>query len=85
MVEHGLTVVQPLKVFQRLIGKRVVVKLKNGKALRGSLVMCDNCMNLVLDEAEEFDLRAGQTIVKHGRVFIRGNQVLFISFKDVAI
>lgn len=86
MVERSVQLIQPLKVFQKLIGKQVIVRLKNGKAVKGVLTTYDNCMNLVLDEAEEIDPKTDQTIVKYGRVFIRGNQILFISFpSDIII
>ncbi len=74
-----VSVMQPLKIFQKLTGKSIIVKLKNNKALRGILTSYDGCMNLVLDEAEEIDPKTDQPLVKYGRVFIRGNQVLYIS------
>ncbi len=78
-------IIQPLKIFQKLVGKSVIVRLKNNKAIRGILTAYDNCMNVVLDDAEEIDPKTSQTIVKYGRVYIRGNQVLFISTTDVVL
>ena len=45
--------IQPLKAIQKFIGKQVIIKLKTNKVLRGILVAYDNCMNIVLDEAEQ--------------------------------
>ena len=81
----AVQVIQPLKIFQKLVGKNVVVRLKNNKAIRGILTAYDNCMNIVLDDAEEVDPKTNQTIVKYGRVYIRGNQILFISTTDIVI
>ncbi len=77
--------IQPLKIFQKLLGKNVIIRLKNNKAIRGILTAYDSCMNVVLDDAEEIDPKTSQTVVKYGRVYIRGNQILFISTTDVVL
>lgn len=75
--------IQPLKAIQKLVGRQVLIKLKTNKLLKGILVAYDNCMNLVLDEAEEIDSKGEQTLVKYGRVLIRGNQVIYISSQEM--
>ena len=77
--------IQPLKAIQKFIGKQVIIKLKTNKVLRGILVAYDNCMNIVLDEAEEVDIKGDQTLVKYGRVLIRGNQIIYISSQDITL
>jgi len=82
---QAVQIIQPLKVFQKFLGKSVVIRLKNNKAIRGVLVAYDNCMNVVLDDAEEIDPKSNQAIVKYGRVYIRGNQILFVACSDVIL
>ncbi len=69
----------PMKSLQRLVGKHVIVKLKNNRIIRGVLVNYDECMNLILDEGEELDAKGENVLVKYGRVIIRGTQVLYVT------
>lgn len=73
---------QPLRALGMMVDKNVVVKLKAGRVLGGVLRFIDQCMNIVLDDAEELDARSGQVLVKYGRVLIRGNQVLYVSLRS---
>ncbi len=73
---------QPLKALDMMSGKRVVVKLKTGRVIQGVLSFIDQCMNIVLDEAEELDPKTNQVSVKYGKVLIRGNQVLYVSTQE---
>ncbi|WP_292000509.1 U6 snRNA-associated Sm-like protein LSm6 [Caldivirga sp.] len=74
--------VQPLRALGMMTNKSVVVKLKAGRVLSGTLRFIDQCMNIVLDEAEELDARTNQVIVRYGKVLIRGNQVLYVSVRN---
>ncbi|WP_291767066.1 U6 snRNA-associated Sm-like protein LSm6 [Caldivirga sp. UBA161] len=74
--------IQPLRALGMMINKNVVVKLKAGRVLSGTLRFIDQCMNIVLDEAEELDTRTNQVIVRYGKVLIRGNQVLYVSVRN---
>ena len=73
---------QPMKILQKMVGKRVVVRLKNNKVVRGVLVNYDDCMNLILDEGEEMDQRGENVVVKYGRLIIKGTQVLYITSEE---
>lgn len=73
---------QPLRVLSMMVNKNVVIKLKAGRVLGGVLKFIDQCMNIVLDDAEELDAKTNQVLVKYGKVLIRGNQVLYISLRN---
>jgi small nuclear ribonucleoprotein len=73
---------QPMKILQKMVGKRVVVRLKNNRVVRGVLVNYDDCMNLILDEGEEMDQRGESVVVKYGRLIIKGTQVLYITSEE---
>ena len=66
----------PLKLLQRAVNNKILVRLKDGHEYSGRLVETDAYMNLVLTEAEE--LEEGDAIARYGEVFIRGNNILFI-------
>ncbi|KAK2196892.1 bifunctional LSM domain superfamily/LSM domain [Babesia duncani] len=57
--------------------KRVLVKLYDGSELRGILATIDDRMNIALEDAQEYLESA--LIKTYGDVFIRGNNVLYIS------
>ena len=63
---------RPLEYLASLKGKRVVVILKNGKSLEGTLVSSDIHVNLVLENAK-IDNK------EFRKLFIRGDMVLFVS------
>ncbi|MEK6861578.1 MAG: LSm family protein [Nanoarchaeota archaeon] len=68
---------RPLDALNASRGKRVIVELKNGKQFIGRLVAFDIHINTVLDEAEERE--NNELKRKIGRVFIRGDTIVFIS------
>lgn len=71
---------KPLVVLQRAINKKVSVRLKNEAEYRGRMSNVDSYMNLILEDAEEFN---GSThLANYGKVVIRGNNVLFIRLED---
>ena len=67
----------PLKLLQRAVDNKILVRLKSGSEYIGRLIETDAYMNLVLSEAEE--LEDGVSIARFGEVFIRGNNILFIN------
>ena len=69
---------RPLDALNQAKGKRVITELKNKKQVIGNLTAFDIHLNLVLDDAEERN-ENGDISRKLGRVFIRGDMVLFIS------
>ncbi len=66
----------PLKILQRAVNNKILVRLKDGHEYTGRLIETDAYMNLVLTEAEELD--RGEAVARFGEVFIRGNNILYI-------
>ncbi|MDH5815900.1 MAG: small nuclear ribonucleoprotein (Sm) [Candidatus Nezhaarchaeota archaeon] len=71
----------PLKLLMKSINGEVVVRLKDGRSCRGILEKCDQCMNLLLNDAEEINEEEGP-IAKYGKVLIRGSNILFVKLKE---
>ncbi|MFQ5998026.1 MAG: LSM domain-containing protein [Candidatus Bathyarchaeia archaeon] len=67
---------RPLSLLNRSLNNYVIVRLKNDLEYRGRLAHCDNYMNLILNEATEFN--DGQPIAEYGNIFIRGNNIIFV-------
>ncbi len=66
-----------LKMLARSLGGTVLVKLRNGRAIRGQLKGYDQHMNLVLEGAEE--IRGENNSVKLGLIVVRGDNIVMIS------
>lgn len=80
----SLQTLTPLGLIYKVINKHVNVRLKDNTLLYGNLIGCDTNMNIILTDAEEQNDN-GETIVKYGKVFIRGNNILYVQVKDVLI
>jgi len=67
---------KPLDALNGMIGNQVLVRLKNGMDVSGTLKAFDIHINLVLDDAEytEDDVKK-----KVKTLFIRGDMILFVS------
>ena len=68
---------RPLDALNKARGKRVMIDLKNGKTITGSLNAFDIHINCVLDNAEE--RIEGEVKRKMGTVFVRGDTILTVS------
>ncbi len=71
----------PLKMLMKAVNGEVVVRLKDGRSCRGILEKCDQCMNLLLNDAEEINENEGP-IAKYGKVLIRGSNILFVRLRE---
>ncbi len=69
---------RPLDALNQAKNKRVIVELKNKRQVIGNLKAFDIHINVVLDDAEERG-DDGKILTKLGRVFIRGDMILFVS------
>ncbi|CAH6720649.1 U6 snRNA-associated Sm-like protein LSm6 [[Candida] jaroonii] len=68
----------PSVFLSEILGQQVKVKLNNGVTYLGNLNSIDGYMNIVMDSTSEHV--NGEDFVKtYGDVFIRGNNVLYIS------
>lgn len=68
---------RPFDVLNNALGKSVLVRMKGSTEFRGTLGSFDQHINLVLEEAEE--LEGGQTKIKIGTIFLRGDTIVFVS------
>lgn len=71
---------KPLELLTRLreLGIEVLVKLKDNSEYRGIVENVDASMNLILDSAAQVE-ENGNLIVKYGKVFIRGSNIMYIA------
>uniref|UniRef100_A0A8C9AL98 Sm domain-containing protein n=1 Tax=Prolemur simus TaxID=1328070 RepID=A0A8C9AL98_PROSS len=67
----------PSDFLKQIIGWPIVVKLNSGVYYPGDLACLDGCINIVLEQTEEYV--NGQLKNKYGDALIRGNNVLYIS------
>ncbi len=67
---------KPLDALGELLDQPVLVRLKNGLEIRGTLKAFDIHINVVLDNAEFGD---GDVEKKFKKLFLRGDMILFIS------
>jgi len=68
---------RPLDALNNARNKRVIVELKNHKTYIGKLTAFDIHINVVLNEAEEYE--NGELKRKLGTVFLRGDTITIIS------
>ncbi|MCR6623707.1 MAG: ribonucleoprotein [archaeon YNP-WB-062] len=67
----------------RAVNTKVTVRLKSGDEYTGILEKCDPNMNLIIVDAEE--LNNGTVIAKYGRIFIRGNNILYVKIDSTQV
>jgi small nuclear ribonucleoprotein len=68
---------KPLEMLQQHLHQRVLVEMKGGRSMRGTLDAFDQHLNLVLSQAEEV---VGEvTTAKPGITLLRGDSIVFIS------
>jgi small nuclear ribonucleoprotein len=72
-----MSVDMAVKVLDESINQVVLIKLKGGKTLRGSLLGFDQHMNLLLESSEEIPIE-GET-KSLGTIVVRGDNVVMIS------
>jgi len=76
--------IKPLRFVLKNINKYIYIRLKDNTLLYGKLAACDPNMNVVLMDAEEKNTN-GDTIIKYGKVFIRGNNIIYFQFPDLPV
>jgi len=75
--------ITPIKLLGRAVNTKITVKLKSGDEYTGILEKCDVNMNLIIVDAEE--VNNGTTIAKYGRIFIRGNNILYVKLDSTQV
>jgi small nuclear ribonucleoprotein len=66
---------KPLDALGELMGQQILVRLKNGLEIRGTLRAFDIHINLVIENAE---FRDGEVDKKFKQFFLRGDMILFV-------
>ncbi|MEM0225346.1 MAG: LSM domain-containing protein [Thermofilaceae archaeon] len=76
----------PLDLLERLKERNteVYVKLKDSSEYKGVIEDFDRSMNIILGEAMQVN-EDGTPLVKYGRIFIRGSNVVYIFTREVGI
>ncbi len=59
--------------------KIIQIRIRDNKTIRGILQEFDRLMNLTLNDAEDI---SGTKIVKLGKILLRGNNIIVISFNE---
>jgi len=67
---------RPIDALDRAKGKKILVKLKNGEEVTGTLRALDLHLNLWLDEAE---IQKNENKVRVGTVLVRGDTIVYAS------
>jgi len=71
---------RPIAFLTRNINSPVKVRLKSDVEYRGLLSQCDSYMNLIMRDATEY--HSNEPVAEYGNIFIRGNNIIFISFES---
>jgi len=66
---------RPLDVLGSSVEKTVIVKIKNGETITGTLKAFDSHINIWLDDA----IIQGEKELKLGKVLLRGDSIVYIS------
>ena len=72
-----MSVDMAVKVLDESINKNVLIKLKGGKSITGTLQGFDQHMNLLLDQSEEIPSEGDSKSL--GSIVVRGDNVVMIS------
>ena len=72
-----MSVDMAVKVLDESINKNVLIKLKGGKTITGTLQGFDQHMNLLLDQSEEIPSEGDSKSL--GAIVVRGDNVVMIS------
>lgn len=68
----------PLRLLEKSLESRVLVKLKDGSEYIGILERSDISMNLILSNAKQIG-ENNELVANYGRILIRGSNILYIS------
>ena len=67
---------KPLYMVSKYINRSIRVTLKNDLIYEGTMIDCDNYMNLVIEKAVEY--QGEDKKAQYPRILIRGNNIVYI-------
>jgi len=67
---------RPIDVLDNAKGKRVVVRLKDGREVSGVLQALDMHLNMWLDDC---DVKESESTKKMGKILVRGDSIVYAS------
>ncbi len=67
---------RPFDTLDNSLGNGVILRLKDGEEIRGTLKTFDVHMNVVLDDAEEVNENSTK---RFGTIVVRGDNIIFVS------
>ncbi len=73
---------RPLDLLNSAKGKEILVQMKNGRQLVGTLLAFDIHINVVIENAKEVE--NGEQTKSYGLTFLRGDTIIFISPSSAA-
>jgi small nuclear ribonucleoprotein len=68
-----------IQVLKENVGKRIMIKLKGDKIVKGVLEKFDQHMNLILSDATEYKKNQATTL---GNMLLKGDNIIIISPQD---
>ncbi len=78
MVSAHVRMETPLKLLEKSMESRILVKLKDGSEYIGVLERSDISMNLILSDAKQINENL-ELVANYGKILIRGSNILYIS------
>ncbi len=67
---------RPIDVLDKAKGKKIMIKLKNGEEVTGTLKALDLHLNLWLEEAE---VSKSEVKIRLGSILVRGDTIVYAS------
>jgi len=73
---RSLSIDVTIQVLKENVGKRIMIKLKGDKIVKGVLEKFDQHMNLILSDATEYKNNQATTL---GNMLLKGDNIIIIS------
>ena len=67
---------KPFDILGNSTDKRILIRLKSGEMITGTLKAFDQHINILLEEAE---LNGGKDTLRLGKVLVRGDNIILVS------